>query len=70
MFTQSPSNPSEACFRFPGHRILCINGPDPTFKALGFLPYEVELYFTVCTKFVGYLGVKIDMDFKYEHIWI
>ena len=38
MFTQSPSTPSEACFRFPGHRILCTNGPDPTFKALGYAP--------------------------------
>ena len=37
MFTQSLSTPSEACFRFPGHRILCINGPDPTFKALGYV---------------------------------
>lgn len=38
MFTQSPSTPCEACFRFPRHRIFCTNGPEPTFKALGWVP--------------------------------
>ena len=36
--TQSPSTPCEACFRFPRHRIFCTNGPEPTFKALGWVP--------------------------------
>ena len=38
MFTQSPSTPSGVCCRFPGHRILCTNGPETTFKALGYTP--------------------------------